>query len=737
MTNRKESVIARISQSGNLPTLPEILVKLIDACEDESRPLSEIADIICKDPVLSFKVLQLVNSAYYSIRKTFTNIEQAVIFLGANSVKNIVVTTAIHQVFENRRFKKVKRFNIREFWWHSLLCATLSKRIAHKVGFTNFDEAYLSGLLHDIGRIVLVSTYPKEHDSILLDTEDEQNMLWAETQLIGATHCEVGAWLVHKWQLASLMAEAIRQHHAPIEQIEESFPLVKIVYLSNLLSYENVDATKISKTSETLLGLGAAELNSIMAGVSEEVEDIAKGLDISIQRPAQFADQDTEESDKEEKAADAEVDLASTELIQTDTGFHNKPSAQQELTSRIRNISLLTGFLENLTQAGDSDRVIYAFEQCVNVLLDIDKVLFFLPDQHQVLLKGAASSSSLYNQISQDLTLPLQSSSSKIVYAYWERSLTYLTTADKLLSSADLQALTVLEQQTILLLPISAENKPAGIILLGLPDGAQSIARSDCKLLQVIAGQVGLSLHLEKMKAQQKAEIETERIAAVSMTAKKFAHEINNPLGIISNYLTSLKLKLSSETNIQEDLAVINEEIKRISSMVNQLDLFSQPVASKIQTIDLNNVLEDIIHIVKTSLFDKAGTIISFRPHPSLPPLQSSRDAIKQIMINIVKNASEAMPDGGRIDIATSLVGAESGNNSGVEIVIRDNGPGLPESIEKNLFKPFSTTKGEGHSGLGLSIVHKAVSILGGKITCKSKQSEGTTFTVFLPLENP
>ena len=92
----KENVYAKIKKSGNLPTLPEILVKLIEACDNDTTTLSEIASIISTDPVLSLRVLQLVNSSYYSLRSTFTGVEQAVVYLGANSIKNIAITTSIH-----------------------------------------------------------------------------------------------------------------------------------------------------------------------------------------------------------------------------------------------------------------------------------------------------------------------------------------------------------------------------------------------------------------------------------------------------------------------------------------------------------------------------------------------------------------------------------------------------------------------------------------------------------------
>ncbi|MFW2365233.1 MAG: HDOD domain-containing protein [Desulforhopalus sp.] len=733
----KENVYARIKQSGNLPTLPEILLKLLEACDNDATPLSEIADLICKDPALSFRVLQLVNSSYYGLRRTFTGVEQAVVYLGSNSIKNIAITTSIHQVFERKRFKVVKQFNINRFWWHSLMCATLAKRLAQKTGFSSLDEAYLSGLLYDIGRLILISTFPEEHTSILLETNDVSNELWAETQLIGVTHCEAGSWLIHNWKLNSLMADAILYHHEPLEKVRQAFPLVKIVYLSSLLSEADYDFERGCEAGDLLLGLSRNDLLTIADGATEEVGQIAESLSISIRPPAdrkkRQADEESpiEIDSKTSKAAVTPVPATSDEQ---DTG------GQKALTARVKSISLLSGILENLLLADDREEIIAVFEQSMSILFDIDKVLFFLPDSDGMLLKGHTSPSSSLHHLSRGLTLPVKQNSSLIVKTYTETAQAQLSNDGKQDSLADHQVLTTFRSDALLLVPIVADKSPAGVIVLGLPKSLKTLTKNDQKLVQIVSQQVGLCLHLDRMKAQKAEEIEAERLAAVSMTARKLAHEINNPLGIISNYLTSMSLKLPKDNDIQEELDIIGEEINRISSMVNQMDNFSQAAFTRFETIDVNAVIKNIIHIVRVSLFAASGLKITFLPDAMLPEIKTSRDAIKQIMINLLKNASEAMEEGGSVEVRTRLATppAETEKDhkpGGIEIIVSDTGPGLPESIRAKLFQPFFTTKKVGHSGLGLSIVEKAVKDLGGTIQCTSKVDEGTNFIISLPLE--
>jgi HD-like signal output (HDOD) protein/nitrogen-specific signal transduction histidine kinase len=737
----KEYIQDQIKKSGNLPTLPEILMKLLDACDNDGTSLADIASIISKDPALSFRVLHLVNSAYYGLRSAFTGVEQAVAYLGINSVKNIAITASIHQVFDRKRLMAVKQFNFSTFWWHSLMCATLARRIAKKTGFASHDEAYLSGLLHDIGRLILISTFPKQYETFRILSDDVQSELKSERQFIGLTHSEAGAWLVLNWKLNSLMADAVRYHHEPLEQVQEAFPLVKIVYLASLLIENDQNVEHTREAGILLFNLDSADIAAILDGANEEVSGIAESMGINAIPPS------AEKSRQEKGAGHGGIAIkfvagdrreAGLPLTNSD-GQDLSMGGQADLTARVKSFSLLSGFLENLVQAGDSEAIIAVFEQSMKILFDIEKVLFFLPDKDYVLLKGQTSCSSSLLHLSQGLALPAQQSSSLIAKAYRTSSLLYLTAEDKRINLADEQVFTAFGSTLVLLVPIVADKKPQGVVLLGLPESVKTLPTSDYKLIQMIAQQVGLCLFLERMKARRAEEIESERMAAVSLTARKFAHEINNPLGIITNYLTTIRLKLKAENKVLDEIGVIEEEISRISSMIKQMDKFSQTTLTKLELTDVNAVIENIIHVVKAPLFAAARTVVTFLPDHRIPQISSSGDALKQVIMNLIKNASEAMADGGRVLVKTKIKAkvADVGRPvepDEIEILVEDNGPGLPESVVKDLYKPFVTTKRDGHSGLGLSIVHKTVKDLGGSILYTSKPGEGTIFSIHLPI---
>lgn len=732
----RENVYRQIRQSGSLPTLPEILFKLLEACDHAAVRPAAMAAIISMDPALSYRVLQLVNSSSGPC-SPFIGIEQAVNILGSDSIRSIALNSSVEQVFVQKKWAP-GLFDLQSFWWNSQLCATLARQIAVKTGFDGLDEVYLAGLLHDIGRLVLVSTFPKEHEWFLFETEDIHNELWAETRLIGITHCDAGAWLVDTWQMNSLMADALRFHHGPLEQVREAFPLIRIVYLANLLR-EKKSCQRNCEAGKLLMDLDRADLQEIVEGAEEEVLRNARDLHIKIgSAPSVVKGRGEETACEEDQEGEAVKDIPENLSLYEDTDSGTEAGAV--LAERVKSSTVLSGILEDLVHADDSEAVIAIFERSMNILFNLTRVLFFLPDKDGHLLKGRASASSSLRHLSKGLVLPVPGSTSLIVRAYSESRLLYLTEENTRDNFADGQILAVFRCMAVCLVPLTAEKRPVGIILLGLPEAAARLTEGENRLVRMIARQVGLCLSQEDRRLRRAEEIEADRKAEVSMTARKFAHEINNPLGIIVNCLTTMGLKLSGENESQEELRIIGEEISRISSMVNHMDLFSNSAVNRFELTDINAVIEDIIHIVRTPLFTEAGMEVSFQPALDLPQIMTSGDALKQIMLNLLKNAAEAMSRGDMVEVRTALLvknnhGRDVPDGNGLEITVEDTGPGLPDPVMKNLYKPFVTTKKNGHSGLGLSIVRKTVRDLGGSISCASIPDEGTRFSLCLPLE--
>jgi len=233
-----------------------------------------------------------------------------------------------------------------------------------------------------------------------------------------------------------------------------------------------------------------------------------------------------------------------------------------------------------------------------------------------------------------------------------------------------------------------------------------------------------------QIKAMQHQFIQTEKLAAIGKLAAGVAHEINNPLtGVLTN--SSLMLEdLPPDDPRHEDLKIIVDETMRCRRIVKGLLDFARQTQPHRQLVDLNQVIEDVISLVgKQASFRDIKA--KFDLAADLPKVMVDQDQMRQVVLNIVLNAAEAMPKGGEIRFATRV----DPSNRMLQVTVADNGPGIPEEIKDKLFEPFFTTKKTG-TGLGLAIAYGIVERHGGTISIDSKVGEGTGITFRIPLDS-
>lgn len=222
--------------------------------------------------------------------------------------------------------------------------------------------------------------------------------------------------------------------------------------------------------------------------------------------------------------------------------------------------------------------------------------------------------------------------------------------------------------------------------------------------------------------------IRTEGLAIAGTIASTIAHELSTPLSTLTGYCQLISRKMPKENGLTEYCNLMEKEIKRCSHVMKEmLDLTRIPDDEK-SLIDINATITDLLLVL--SLQAKSANIsIIDEFDPSLPHIMANGLSLRQVFMNIIMNAIEAMPDGGEIRIATSL--AEAGDN--IKISIGDTGRGIPESDISNIFESFYTTKKTG-TGLGLSICYAITKAHEGDIIVRSEIGKGTTFDVLLPV---
>ncbi|MEW6084312.1 MAG: GAF domain-containing protein [Chloroflexota bacterium] len=269
-------------------------------------------------------------------------------------------------------------------------------------------------------------------------------------------------------------------------------------------------------------------------------------------------------------------------------------------------------------------------------------------------------------------------------------------------------------------------------ILASVITSADQYQRLETTISQLRATQLELR---ERMDAQRKAEnrlLQAAKLAAVGEMAAGIAHELNNPLTSVTGFAELALEEIPGDNQTRKDLELVVREAKRARDVVRRLLDFARQGESSRASASLNEVVDDVValsrHLIHTS-----GVELKTRFDESLPWVMMDANQIKQVALNLVHNALQAMPDGGTLEIVTSS--ARRNNRAWALISVGDTGVGIPQPDVSRIFEPFFTTKGnQGGTGLGLSVTYGIVTDHGGTIEVESESGKGSKFTVWLPL---
>lgn len=207
---RKAGLLAILSEG--LPTLPSHLLQLNALLSASPVDLKQVSAVIRSDPSLTAQLLRLCNSALFNLRRRVSRVEEAAILMGTERLRNLVFTCYLIQI----SCAQLPEAQVEAFWTHSLIVASLSERVARRLNLECSDEAYLGGLLHDVGKLPLLMVAADENTVAAVWLKgDSAESLALEREYFGLDHCEVGRWLGINWNFDSKLVEVIESHHQP------------------------------------------------------------------------------------------------------------------------------------------------------------------------------------------------------------------------------------------------------------------------------------------------------------------------------------------------------------------------------------------------------------------------------------------------------------------------------------------------------------------------------------------
>ena len=426
---------------------------------------------------------------------------------------------------------------------------------------------------------------------------------------------------------------------------------------------------------------------------------------------------------------------------------HAFSKTEEEMLATVANQAAICIENSGLKETMDIDEILRLVLQGMTKNIGFDRARLYLVNEKRCLLECKMAVGVDEVEI-RGVTLPLDPHSSIVGRSIFEKRPIVIPDAKK-----DSRVNPLLKEKfnlhSLVAIPLLMKEKALGVIAADHVEPGKDISKETLESVMVFAQQAALAIHnafmVQELKSfsQQMEEkirkttadlrrteaqlIRAEKLAALGQLAAGIAHEIRNPLTSINILIHSLKEGTPDPSSRDEDLRVIFEEIERINEIVDQFLRFAKPAPPLLGKAEILPVIEETLQLLRPQI-EKQGISVrkSFR---SLPPLTIDREQMKQVILNLLMNAIQAMPGGGQL----RLDGMVSDHDQWIQLTIQDSGIGISREDMNRLFDPFFSTK-EAGMGLGLSIAHRIIDLHHGRIEVESRPGNGTLFTIWLPI---
>lgn len=272
--DRVKQVVERIQ---GLPTLPSVVARLNQMILDPLTSAKEVGQTISSDPSLASRVLRVVNSSFYGFPTRISTVTHAIVILGFNTVKSIVLSSAMVDTFG--RTQKADGLDRVAFWKHSIGCGAAARTLGRRLGHPALEELFIAGLLHDVGKVLLDQHLHEEFSEVRRRVRQGDLLISeAEAAVLGVTHADVGAWLFEKWNLSKGLVETTRCHHNP-SLAGDHQRLAELIHVADILARalrcgSGGDALipALSASAWNSLGLRTEQFDELLRETGEEIE---------------------------------------------------------------------------------------------------------------------------------------------------------------------------------------------------------------------------------------------------------------------------------------------------------------------------------------------------------------------------------------------------------------------------------------------------------------------------------
>lgn len=749
-----------LQQLEELPTLPAVAIRVLEATSNDDSSAKEVVALIASDPSLTTRILKLVHRADAGVRAEVNSVERAVVLLGFDAVRSAVLAVSLFETFpvgEPRSTMQAANvpkggtpstsmFDREQFWKHSIAVASCCELLAKKVAGVwgreskvDPSEAFVCGLLHDLGKVALEAALPKSFAKVVEATEMLRgNIADLERQIIGLDHMVVGKRLAEKWKLPVNVRDCVWLHG----QVPGALPatvrnprLVNLVTLADTLVREQ----HLGYSGNHTYGVPRKALLE-GAGVTEEQVAVVMGELVGMieVRASALGLGESSTSDLYRQAlsqANRELGRVSTQLA----------VRNRKLAVRAKFFDALAEFHGAVSADAAPSMVLRAVAETAVEALDVGAAAAFsLPPGQNcaevvVFVKGGEAESMVVEAAER----PQSPSGGPGAVAMSGDELAFV------LPSVS-PRLTGVRRYWVALM---ADGVCVGGVVWGSMsgEGSEEVDRLAAMKTEMTGLASGWSLALRTSQIRDESRLLSEQLAeanrnlqdaqsevtrartlvTIAEMAAGAAHEMNNPLAVISGRSQLLAATLTDEKS-KKSAQLIAEQTHRLSGMITELMEFAKPEPPKVLSTAVIEIVMAGVEQAKArpGLADRRIEVPSFDvPLVRVDPGQTAA-AIAEVLDNALQATDQGK--GGRVSVSA----AHDPFGGHVVVTVSDNGTGMDENTLRRAFDPFFSSKPAGRRrGMGLAKAMRWIEAVGGAIRLDSRPGEGTRALLLLPVE--
>jgi putative nucleotidyltransferase with HDIG domain len=748
MTGSVAAPEAILNHLDSLPTLPQVVVRLLQVTADSATGAADVVRLLRGDQSLTARILSLANSAAYGLRSPVHTLEQAVPLLGFATVRSVILATTVFETFGLPDSTRARAFDRVEFWKHALAVACCARRLAglRPEAVPQPEDAFVAGLLHDLGKVALDALFPKAYDRIAAHADSTRgDIADSERSTLGIDHTVAGRRLAERWGLPREYQEVIWLHHVVADALPASVTragLIQLVQLADTVAREqrvgysgNYCFYEYSSQLAERLGVDPERLSEVGAGLAGDVAEHAALLGL-----------DRETSDamcfKAMMRANAELGRLNAELT----------ARNRRLAAGMRYFKALASFEQRLTDWSNPQAVVSAMAHAAAPALQRSRMVAF-----GVREDGAAVDITWADTAADeagDLTRSVGAALANWLARRQEVGEGLMQPAPP--ATRELIDATPLARDSgpLWLLPIAHRQQVAGGLLYVSEYDERARLAEEADELRSFLASLGLALGRAHAQAaarrlsedlaqanrrlqQMQAELLRSRtLAMIAEMAAGAGHELNSPLTVISGRAQMLASTLE-DPEAQRVLKMISDKAHECSGIVRELMDFARPPPATLAPVNLAEILTELRSEWLARTGRPASQIrLEMEVPPGTPPADApvvlgDREQLKTVFRELLNNATDALAeDGGSIVLRCR----PAARPDALEVTVEDNGCGMSSAVLQRAFDPFFSHRRAGRGrGLGLPRAYRIIEAHAGHIWLESRVDEGTTAHVVLP----